>query len=72
MSFEPRFGSYKFIPISIDSFIENQKIDNPKIDAVQLKSIRPSKPIFCPMILASIFTGKKQHGTQKSSFPGNV
>ena len=31
MSFEPRFGSYKFIPISIDSFIEKQKIDNPKI-----------------------------------------
>jgi len=34
--------------------------------------IRPSKPIFNSMILAAIFTGKKDHGTQKSSIPGNV
>lgn len=37
MSFRPRFRSYKFIPISIDSFIEQQKINDPKIDVVQLK-----------------------------------
>jgi hypothetical protein len=33
MSFEP----YKFILISIDSFIEKQRINDPKIDTVQLK-----------------------------------
>ncbi len=37
MSSKPRFGSYKFVPISIDNFIEKQRINDPKTDVVQLK-----------------------------------